>query len=291
MFGFVKPSVPDLLVRDHAYYKAVYCGICREIKKKLSRKATAGLSYDSVFLALLRAAVTGEHFTFHDIRCPAHPFKKRSAAENEPVLSFCAYSYAVLCAGKLRDDVRDEKGLKRFFAKAAAGYFEKRVPEEYSSLLTGVEAAVKELADYEAKEGSSQSASPDRAAEISGGILAEVFSFGLEGDKKRIAREIGFQLGRWVYYADACADFKKDEKKGNYNPLKAAGLTPDGVYETMRLIRASATSALELLDFSGHRPEKRILDNILYLGLDAYGSLQGFGNKRKCHGRRGKEGV
>ena len=126
MFGYVRPSVPDLLVRDHEHYRAVYCGICRVIKKRLSRKAAAGLSYDSVFLALFRAAVTGERFTYEMIRCGAHPLKKRKAAVNDPVLTYCADAYAALCAGKLRDDERDEKGLKRFFAKHIAAYFEKR---------------------------------------------------------------------------------------------------------------------------------------------------------------------
>lgn len=287
MFGFVRPSVPDLLVRDHEHYKAVYCGICRTIKKRVSGKATAGLSYDSVFLALFRAALTGEKFTYKKIRCGAHPFRKRNMAENAAVMDFCAYAFAVLCVGKLHDDERDEKGIKRFFASRAARYFEKRVPEDYRPLLESVDRSVKELYEYEASGGDS----PDRAAGISGRILADVFSFGLDGEKKRIADELGFQLGRWVYYADACADFEKDAEKGSYNPLSAAGTTPDGVYETMRLIRASATSALELADFSEHRQEKRILDNILYLGLDAYGSLQSSRNQRKCDRRRGKEGV
>ena len=287
MFGYVRPSVPDLLVRDHEHYRAVYCGICRTIKKRLSRKAAAGLSYDSVFLALFRAAVTGEHFGYERIRCGAHPLKKRSAAVNDPVLDYCAYSYAALCAGKLRDDEHDEKGLKRFFAKHAAAYFEKRVPAGYRPLLESIEDSVKRLSEYEADGGGV----PDRAAEISGRILADVFAFGLEGETRRIADEVGFQLGRWVYYADACADHERDGKTGSYNPLRAAGITPDDVSDAMRLIRSSATAAVELIDFSRHKQEKRIIDNILYIGLDAYGSLQSSRNKRKCDRRGGKKGV
>lgn len=287
MFGYVRPSVPDLLVRDHEHYRAVYCGICRAIKKRLSRKAAAGLSYDSVFLALFRAAVTGERFTYEKIRCGAHPLKKRKAAVNDPVLTFCAYAYAVLCAGKLRDDERDEKGLKGLFARLAAGYFEKRVPEEYLPLLESTESSVVRLSEYEASGGNI----PDEAAGISGRMLADVFAFGLDGEKKRVADEVGFQLGRWVYYADACADFERDAEKGSYNPLRAAGVTPDDVSDTMRLIRSSATAAIDLIDFSEHKQEKRIIDNILYLGLDAYGSLQSSRNKRKCDRRGSKEGV
>ena len=287
MFGYVRPSVPDLLVRDHACYKAVYCGVCRAIGRDISRKATVGLSYDSVFLALFRAAIIGERFTYRSVRCIAHPMKKRSAAENAAVCDYCAYSFAVLSAGKLRDDVNDSRGIKRAFARRAAVYFEKKVPEEYKALLKSVESSVSALSEYERAGGDS----PDRAAEISGRILAEVFAFGLDGEKRRIADEVGFQIGRWVYYADACADYEKDADDGSYNPLLSAGITPDGVSETMRLIRSAAAAALDLVDFSEHKQEKRILDNILYLGLDSYGSLQSSRNKRKCDRRRGQEGI
>ena len=33
MFGYVKPVVGELLVKEHEFYKATYCGICRAMKK------------------------------------------------------------------------------------------------------------------------------------------------------------------------------------------------------------------------------------------------------------------
>ena len=33
MFGYVKPVVSELLVKEHEFYKATYCGICRSMKK------------------------------------------------------------------------------------------------------------------------------------------------------------------------------------------------------------------------------------------------------------------
>ena len=36
MFGYVKPDKENLLVKELALYKAVYCGLCDAIKKKVS---------------------------------------------------------------------------------------------------------------------------------------------------------------------------------------------------------------------------------------------------------------
>ena len=54
MFGYVKPVVGEMLVREHEFYKATYCGICRAMKKHTGALSNVTLSYDSVFLALMR---------------------------------------------------------------------------------------------------------------------------------------------------------------------------------------------------------------------------------------------
>ena len=50
MFGYVKPVVGEMLVREHEFYKATYCGICRAMKKHTGTLSRVTLSYDSVFL-------------------------------------------------------------------------------------------------------------------------------------------------------------------------------------------------------------------------------------------------
>ena len=56
MFGYVKPVVKELLVKEHEFYKATYCGICRSMKKHTGGLSIATITYDSVFLALVRMA-------------------------------------------------------------------------------------------------------------------------------------------------------------------------------------------------------------------------------------------
>ena len=51
MFGYVKPVADELLVREHEFYRAAYCGICRAMKKHTGCLSNVTLSYDSVLLA------------------------------------------------------------------------------------------------------------------------------------------------------------------------------------------------------------------------------------------------
>ena len=46
MFGYIKPDRDELLVKDYNLYKAIYCGLCREIKRNVSFFLSFGLSYD-----------------------------------------------------------------------------------------------------------------------------------------------------------------------------------------------------------------------------------------------------
>ena len=54
MFGYVKPYAPNLLVREHEFYKATYCGLCRTMRKSTGALSALSLSYDLVLLVLVR---------------------------------------------------------------------------------------------------------------------------------------------------------------------------------------------------------------------------------------------
>ena len=56
LFGYVKPVARELKVKEYEFYKATYCGICRAMKKHTGTLSNIMLSYDSVFLALVRMA-------------------------------------------------------------------------------------------------------------------------------------------------------------------------------------------------------------------------------------------
>ena len=78
MFGFVKPEQGTLLVKEYAFYKATYCGICRQMKAHTGLLSPIFLTYDSVFLALVRMVFEDKKSSgAKKGRCLAHPLKSR----------------------------------------------------------------------------------------------------------------------------------------------------------------------------------------------------------------------
>ena len=60
MFGYVKPYNPELRVRELEEYKAVYCGLCKQLGRSFGVFARFTLSYDFAFLAMLKTALDRE---------------------------------------------------------------------------------------------------------------------------------------------------------------------------------------------------------------------------------------
>ena len=79
-------------------------------------------------------------------------------------------------------------------------------------------------------------------------------------------RQMGFYLGRFIYLADAAIDYRRDVKRGKYNPFAAQGCGEDFEKWEQYLVLAMAqcTDSYERLPLV---EDKGILDNILYSGI------------------------
>ena len=56
MFGYVIANTDKMTPEEQAYYKACYCGLCHELGEKFGKLSRVILSYDLVFLILIRSA-------------------------------------------------------------------------------------------------------------------------------------------------------------------------------------------------------------------------------------------
>ena len=59
MFGYIKPYRPELKLRELEEYKAVYCGLCKELGRSYGIFARFTLSYDFAFLAMVLTSLDG----------------------------------------------------------------------------------------------------------------------------------------------------------------------------------------------------------------------------------------
>lgn len=266
MFGYVRAMREELTVRQDILYRAAYCGLCREMGRCTGQCSRLTLSYDMVFLYTVRMALRGSIPTIKKGRCLVHPFKKRQYVASDSELEYAARVSALLTHGKVCDDAADELGMKRFLCKLAlpfSRHAKKRAALD--ELYEKIAASLSELAEVE----SQKLKSVDAPAEIFGRLLGDVFAYGFSGSEERIAREIGFRTGRWIYAVDAADDIDEDMKKGEYNPFLM--LYDEFTDDVRRLIEvaaandlARASAAADLADDSIFTP---IINNILHYGM------------------------
>lgn len=269
MFGYVKVYEPELKVKELALYKAVYCGLCKSMGRYTGVLSRLTLSYDMTYLAIVRMAMENTGYTLEKRRCIVHPLKKRGMVKQNAVLEYCARASALLTFGKLEDDVKDTRGIKRLFCKTARLLFKRaRNKAGMIDLYEKMVLRLDELAGCE----NEKTASVDIPSDIFGNLVAEFLSYGLQEENKAVASTIGFYAGKWIYTIDALDDMEKDRKSGSYNPfclIYKDGLTCDG----REMIKGAFVSwlseierALDLIDYTDDTL-KGIVYNILYCGM------------------------
>ena len=274
LFGYVRILEGELKVSEYKLYKGVYCALCKTMKKYAGASSTLMLSYDLVFLAMLRAQTEESGFKIRLGRCGLHPLKKRPLAEENSALRYAAGASVVLAYYKLIDDLNDKNTGKRFFRKIALTKAKKQLkricktlPEyDFKTLSEKVSVSLSELSTLEEKK----TPSVDMCADIFGKILSTVFSHGIESEEKRsTSSQLGYSVGRLIYIADAIDDFYEDLKSGAFNPIVSAGFTEvpeDLLLASMYSETEKAVGTLKALGFK-YRDIANILYNILSLGI------------------------
>lgn len=285
MFGYVVVDKPSLRIREYDYYRATYCGLCHAMGKCMGCTSRLTLSYDMTFFALLRGMLEEEKVEFKQKRCPRHPLKKIETVNINPTLEYSANISGILTAGKIADNLNDEKGAKVVLAKAcwlALSKMRKRSVSALPEISEMIDDKLDKLL-FEAEE--KRVASIDVPANIFGELMSELLSYGLSDNKKLIAQNIGKRLGRWIYIVDAFDDYEKDRKSGSYNPFvllyEGKDFTRDDVESISKMLEAElslAFSAIELLDDDNDKNRSEIIKNILCLGMPS--SVQRVCNKK-----------
>ena len=278
MFGYVKVHRPELKVKENEYYRALYCGLCREMGRCTGQCSRAALSYDLTFFSLVRMAIAGTAPELSRKTCIAHPLKKRTFVRSNPELEFSACVSAILTYHKIRDDLCDEKGLKRACARLLlpfASSARKRAAKKFPEADAIVSSCIEKLSCLER----STCKSPDEVANVFGEMMGKLLSFSHKGSTQKIAYSIGLHIGKWTYLADAADDIQKDSKSGAFNPLlciyNSGTLTndqKDELFRALLLELSDAEAAIDLLENSCTDAEATcitdaIIKNILYLGM------------------------
>lgn len=272
MFGYVKPHVPTLLVKEHEFYRAAYCGLCRSMRKRTGALSAVSLRYDYLLLLLVRMLhLKDESFPVRRRRCVLHPVRRRPMLEENDALRYVTDVSAFLGYHQLKDTERDCRGFKKMGALCIHPIFARaRKKATCRALEEGIAKHMQELHLLE----QARCSSIDEAAEPFGKLLGEVFAFGLDAPESRVCYEFGYRIGRFIYIADAAQDYEKDVKEKNYNPLYVAYGAPsltesqkENLYTALTIELREAEGAMNLFPAYDGNPLLHIIQNTVYEGL------------------------
>lgn len=271
LFGYVEPDKAQLRLWEYEQYRAVYCGLCRSMGRHTGTLSRLTLNYDYVFLAMLRSALLGITPSFAPSRCAIHPLKRQAIASDDEALRYCAEVSLLLTYHKMLDDIADSRGAKRLASSLARPFcaLSLRRLKGYDALCKHIKEKLDRMAMLEREH----CKSPDECAELFGEIMSELLAHGLDDEKtRRIARELGRSVGRYIYLADALDDMDEDEKNGDYNPFlemygKDAPTHLDRIKTAVLLELTRLEAALALVDFSTCPGYGNIVNNIIYSGM------------------------
>lgn len=261
LFGYVTFYKDELKIKDYNKFKAYYCGLCKELGKRFNQLVRLGLSYDFTFLALLLDSVDENETVFSQEGCFKHFGKKRPTVKNNSHIQYAADMSVLFMYFKLLDDIRDDFSLKSAFAIIPYWFSVHKVRCKYPGITDVVCSNLKTLSDLEKQN----CENIDEVAHTFACIMEVLFDNGNDDLKK-----LGYNIGRFIYIADAANDFENDVKKNKYNPFKYA--YPDKTIEEIK--KSAGKSMLFTLAMAGQNYEslniiknKELIDNIIYLGL------------------------
>ena len=212
MFGYVTPDKPNMYMRDYVLFRAYYCGLCHTMKKESGQLARLTVNYDAAFIAAFFHDLTGEKREIVEKGCILNPRKRPVVAET-PLMREIARLNLILAGMKLADDRAD--GDSNFFRRLALSCRIKRARKRAPDLAAMADEC---LARQIAEERSG--AFLNAAAEPFADLMRRVFRRFAAEKTSEAVEQIGYLLGKYVYFIDALDDYDEDVRKGRFNPFR-----------------------------------------------------------------------
>lgn len=259
-------------VKEFDTFKAIYCGLCKQLSHVFGPFSSLTLSYDFTFIATVSIAMSNTCNGFKKCTCVANPLKKKACLLPCDDLTFCASTAMLMIYYKVIDNINDSGffgKLKGYFLLPFAANARRKAKKIYPEIDEIILIAMKKQAEIE----KSENTSVDRAADSTATALSLICERLCEdGTQKKILNRFGYLIGRYVYFADALDDIDDDLKSNSYNPFlkkfanenKTLDEIKDYAKGVLNLTVGEIPPAYELLNLKRH---KEILDNIIYLGL------------------------
>lgn len=262
MFGYVKINKMDLTFREYEHYRGYYCGLCKYLKDNHGEISRLTLNYDITFLILVLSALYRPKSNIIEEGCITNPFKKKKKIINE-ITEYAASMNVLLAYYKLEDNLNDENRIKD---KVAYNLYKKKLKlayEKYPKKAEFIKAQLEELNKLEKEK----NVNIDMVSNTFGALMGEVFVY-KNDDYEEDLRNIGFNIGKYIYLLDAYEDLGKDYEKGRYNPfIEYIDKREELKDRVDKLISISLGILAQSIDNLNLKMNINIIDNIVYSGV------------------------
>lgn len=262
MFGYVKINKMDLTFREYEHYRGYYCGLCKYLKDNHGEISRLTLNYDITFLILVLSALYRPKSNIIEEGCITNPFKKKKKIINE-ITEYAASMNVLLAYYKLEDNLNDENRIKD---KVAYNLYKKKLKlayEKYPKKAEFIKAQLEELNKLEKEK----NINIDMVSNTFGALMGEVFVY-KNDDYEEDLRNIGFNIGKYIYLLDAYEDLDKDYEKGRYNPfIEYIDKREELKDRVDKLISISLGILAQSIDNLNLKMNINIIDNIVYSGV------------------------
>ncbi len=273
MFGYIKTYKPEMKIREFDAYKAVYCTVCRQLRKEYGIFARFTLNYDYTFLAMLRMASLESCVHVKKGRCPFNPLAKCNNVHCEDTSISYACGVAMMMVYYKWIDTKQDEGAGKRLGAYLLTPFVKRWHQKAVKKYPKAEEIVATFSRSQQQVESNPNLSFDEYAHPTADVLGKICSYDVcDVVKSRVLYTLGYNIGKWVYLMDALDDFAEDVKKGRFNPYfvrLGKGISKQELISfakgQLNICMDEACKAFDLLSIRNFHP---ILHNILFLGMD-----------------------
>lgn len=292
MFGYVQPLKPELKVKEYEAFKGYYCGLCKAIGQNYTHGARFMLNYDCAVLLILLSSMSDSVSEVKKEACIANPFKKKIIVHSKQA-EYAAAINVMLGYAKIDDTAIDDKKLYARILSLLYRRVSKKATKSHEELAARFAERLSNLHKLEKQGCNDIDAVSNEFAQLLAAVFAGAPYDFVDEAAKRALWHFGYNLGRWIYIADAVSDIEKDHKTKSYNvylqrDYNDIAALREEIKEkaafNLNMSLAQAVKAYELLDIKRDKP---LLDNIMYLGLakktedvlkgDTNGSVQSIG--------------
>lgn len=215
MFGYLDIQKDLLDDGQQGLWQTFMCGLCLSAKRQTGNVSRMFVNNDINTFNVLFHSVLGLDVDIFSARCIAHPFKKRSLLVTDEITDKLAVANVILTRWNLYDDVVDGGKAKKRVALSAINPSYRKARKLWQKLDDEI------AADYAALRTDEQHncTSIDRTAHHFA-VLSEHFCTLTLGERaNEYITTLCYNLGKWIYLADALDDVAKDIAKGNFNPF------------------------------------------------------------------------